>query len=259
LLYSAAKINTAEKHMKLFASLTARAILLPALTAAALIAGSAPANAAPAACSAYSTLQDLITGLGGEAGKCRQNGVSGPVLFEYISHSGFTASGYTFSSSGSGVNTVSFGLAYDATPFNVGAGPTEAVYTFNYKLTHDTKVFSAISNTLSSSLNLNGNTGSYQVDSTSTPADLTATLSGVSVLNGSYTYPVSPSATYLTDTFNTTLRVTSGGVENFSATYNFVNAPTPPTGTPGPLPILGAASAFGFSRNLRNKLKSKAA
>jgi hypothetical protein len=181
-------------------------------------------------------------------------------LFEYISHTGFTASAYTFSSSGSGTNSASFGLAYDAIPFNALPGPAEAVYTFNYKITHDTKVFSAASNTLSSSLNLNANTGSYQVVSTSTPADLTSTLNGVSVLNGSYTYPASPSATYLTDTFNTTLRVTSGGIENFSATYNFVDAPTPPTGSvPGPLPILGAASAFGFSRNLRNKLKSRIA
>jgi len=249
--------------MKLFASKTARAILLPALSAAALIAGSTPANAAPAACSTYSTLQDLITGAGGEAGKCRQSGASGPVLFEYISHTGFTANAYTFSSSGSGTNTVSFGVAYDATPFNAGGtllDPTEAVYTFNYKITHDTKVFSAASNTLSSSLNLNANTGTYQVQSISTPANLTATLSGINVTNGSDTYPASPSATYLTDTFNTTLRVTTGGIENFSATYNFVNAPTPPTGSvPGPLPILGAASAFGFSRNLRNKLKSRIA
>lgn len=36
-----------------------------------------------------------------------------------------------------------------------------------------------------------------------------------------------------------------------------VTSPTPPApSVPGPLPLLGAGSAFGFSRHLRNRLKS---
>jgi hypothetical protein len=30
----------------------------------------------------------------------------------------------------------------------------------------------------------------------------------------------------------------------------------PPTGAPGPLPVIGAAAAFGFSRKLRQRITS---
>ena len=37
-----------------------------------------------------------------------------------------------------------------------------------------------------------------------------------------------------------------------------VTSPTPPApSVPGPLPLFGAGSAFGFSRHLRNRLKSR--
>jgi hypothetical protein len=37
-----------------------------------------------------------------------------------------------------------------------------------------------------------------------------------------------------------------------------VTSPTPPTpSVPGPLPLLGAGAAFGFSRQLRNRIKSR--
>jgi hypothetical protein len=48
---------------------------------------------------------------------------------------------------------------------------------------------------------------------------------------------------YITDTYTGTA---SAGLDNFINTYQ----------TPGPLPILGAGAAFGFSRKLRSRIKA---
>ena len=72
-----------------------------------------------------------------------------------------------------------------------------------------------------------------------------------SVVNpGSILYgtPLSP------DTFTATLDSISGGaVQVVNSTYSSVMAPM--TAVPGPLPILGAGAAFGFSRKLRRRIK----
>jgi hypothetical protein len=47
-----------------------------------------------------------------------------------------------------------------------------------------------------------------------------------------------------------------GDIENFSATYNFVNMPMPPTAVPGPLPIFGAGAAFAYSRRIRARISA---
>jgi len=45
----------------------------------------------------------------------------------------------------------------------------------------------------------------------------------------------------------------------FSADQLFVRDTAPPlAAAPGPLPIFGAAAAFGFSRKLRNRIKTSA-
>jgi len=237
--------------MKRLLSFAAKAALLPGLGLAAVVGSSAPAQAA-GACSGYVFLQDLITTGGGV---CRQQGAAGPVEFTYLSHSGFNASVFTFNTSGTGLNSATFGLGTNTVPFPTNPDPN-IPYTFNYTLTHNTKLFSAISNTMSSSINQNQNAGSYKVESTGSGASLTSTLNQAVINNGSYTY--SP-ASLLTDTFNTTLTVTQGDVEFFSATYAFVNPPPPPATTPGPLPLLGAGAAFGFSRKIRSTIKANAA
>jgi hypothetical protein len=58
------------------------------------------------------------------------------------------------------------------------------------------------------------------------------------------------------ETFVGTLIVTAGGVESVNFRVNTNNAPTP--AVPGPLPIFGAAAAFGFSRKVRNRIKAAA-
>lgn len=60
------------------------------------------------------------------------------------------------------------------------------------------------------------------------------------------------------DTFTATLDNLSGlGIETLQSSYVVTNAPPTPA-VPGPLPIFGAAAAFGFSRKVRNRIKAAA-
>jgi len=204
-----------------------------------------PQSANAAGCSTFASLQDLITG----GGSCTQLGNSGATTFTFVSSSGFNTSDVGFVSLGSGNTTATFGLAANSVSWNVGTA-----YTFNYTITHATKKLNAIANTLSSSSNLNQNKGTYQVDSTLSAADLTADLNLAIATNGAYMYP---SPTLSSDTFNTTLDVTQGNIESFSATFNFVDMPMPPSAVPGPLPIFGAGAAFAYSRRIRARISAK--
>ena len=203
-----------------------------------------PQSANAAGCNTFMTLQDLITG----GGSCTQSGGSGATTFTYLSSSGFNTSDVGFTSLGNGNSTATFGLAANSVPIGVGT------YTFNYTISHATKKLNSITNTLSSSSNMNQNKGTYNVDSTLSAADLTANLNLSAITNGMYMYP---SPTLSSDTFNTTLAVTMGDIENFSATYSFVDMPMPPTAVPGPLPIFGAGAAFAFSRRIRARISAK--
>jgi len=59
---------------------------------------------------------------------------------------------------------------------------------------------------------------------------------------------------FTSDTFTSTLTVTNGVIQSVTSTVNAVEV-TPPPEVPGPLPLLGAGAAFGFSRKLRQRLK----
>jgi len=59
----------------------------------------------------------------------------------------------------------------------------------------------------------------------------------------------------LTTTFTGTLNVSAG---NISSVTSLVTSAAPAAATPGPLPIFGAAAAFGFSRKVRNRIKAAA-
>jgi MYXO-CTERM domain-containing protein len=77
-----------------------------------------------------------------------------------------------------------------------------------------------------------------------------ATFSGGFGANGNKTY----SPKIASDTFTSTLTVTSGVIQSVTSTVNVVPAP-PSSKVPGPLPLLGAGAAFGFSRRLRQRVK----
>ena len=203
-----------------------------------------PQSANAAGCNTYATLQDLING----GGTCTQFGGAGATTFTFLNSSGFNTSDVGFTSLGNGNTTATFGLASNSVMWNAGT------YTFNYTISHATKKLSSITNTLSGSANMNLNLGTYNVDSTLSAADLTADFNLGIITNGIYTYP---SPTLSSDTFNTTLSITQGSIENFSATYSFADMAMPPSAVPGPLPIFGAGAAFAFSRRIRARISAK--
>ena len=51
-----------------------------------------------------------------------------------------------------------------------------------------------------------------------------------------------------------TYKVTTGSVNSFQNSYTQIESFAPPDEVPGPLPLLGAGAAFGFSRRLRNRV-----
>jgi hypothetical protein len=58
-----------------------------------------------------------------------------------------------------------------------------------------------------------------------------------------------------TDNYTLLLEVLSGQVEYVSTTVKQESTRTVPTSAPGPLPLIGALSAFGFSRQLRARIR----
>jgi len=77
---------------------------------------------------------------------------------------------------------------------------------------------------------------------------------------------VGPSAPYIYPspgiagpvTFTSVISVTGGTVNTIADQVSFQLAPTSPSASvPGPLPLLGAGAAFGFSRKLRQRLTAR--
>ncbi len=87
--------------------------------------------------------------------------------------------------------------------------------------------------------------------------DAVSTLTNSNATNSEVFYPVPNVLTI--DTFTATLGSISGnGIQSVQG-YVMSSDPVPPSsGVPGPLPILGAGAAFGFSRKLRNRIKAAA-
>jgi hypothetical protein len=136
-------------------------------------------------------------------------------------------------------------------------------YTLTYKLkvkAPSTNLFSLYRNQVGSAI-FGTNKGTYQTAfSGLMPVTATAPVPVTSNINGG----PSPIATFspLTDlvteaTFTNTLIVTEGGatvLDNTLVQAGFSSD----TGVPGPLPLLGAGAAFGFSRRIRSRIKASA-
>ncbi len=97
--------------------------------------------------------------------------------------------------------------------------------------------------------------------STETLGPVGLTASQTPPPNGTITVggPVAFLAPPTSVTFTSTLKVNGikdNGVFNFNDTITQMNPQAPPTDSvPGPLPVLGAGAAFGFSRRLRRRLR----
>ena len=106
---------------------------------------------------------------------------------------------------------------------------------------------------------LNGHTASLNT-AVFLPTNGTFTVAGVNSTSGVMTNSSVAPGTIMygsplsTDTFTATLNgISGGGVQVVNSSYSAVMAPM--TAVPGPLPLLGAGAAFGFSRKLRRRIK----
>jgi len=199
------------------------------------VAGAAPANAAdcPNASPSLSSLTPLAFSCNQGGFTFKLNSWSGFVGADAISFSNPTANSFTYT-----INSNS--------PWTTGSK------ILNYTLTAPSgKVFEFYTSSLSSS-RPNPKAGKFNV--VGSEGNALSTLTNSSASGGDYNY-TSPLPT--SDTFTATLsNITGNGIQSVQSSYEVINAPTP--AVPGPLPIFGAAAAFGFSRKVRNRLKAAA-
>jgi len=198
-----------------------------------LVAGS-PAKAAPCADATLTVLQG--------AGSCTDALGFTFVLNSFTSFSGLDV--FSFQSSG---NNFQYSLQGSAAWSTTGLG-------LNYTLTAPaTKEFNFYTSNLSSSNNPSLDAGNYTIASATQPQSVATFFPPLQASGGTKIY--NPKIT--TDTFTTTLNVTGGTISTVTGVV--ASQPIPTTSSvPGPLPLLGAAAAFGFSRKIRNRIKSVA-
>lgn len=195
-------------------------------------AGAAPANAAPACPQPGSFPLSSIT-------SCTQGGFT----FTLTNFSGFM-----------GVDDISFSnpVPSQFTLSIQGDTPwASGTKILNYSVTAPSgKLLSVHTASLSSALITPGS-GTFTVAGTNSA---TGVMTNNNTMAGMVSYPVNLAS----DTFTATLSgISGGGVQTIQSSYGVVDAPpTPPV--PGPLPIFGAAAAFGFSRKVRNRIKAAA-
>jgi hypothetical protein len=217
-----------KKHFKLAAAVLAS-------TGTIGLVNATPANAA--ACLAAGPISSYTLGV-----PCTQ----GAFTFTLNSFNGFAANDMLSLSNTS--SFMSLGVLAD-NPWGPGA------YDVNYTIkAAPTKLLNNYTSSLTSSVN-DGmpvvDAGTWDVNGANGIA--AATFSTPTANNGNKNYVPKINS----DTFTSTLNVTSGVIQSVTSTVNVVNAP-PVTPVPGPLPLLGAGAAFGFSRKLRKSIKAAA-
>jgi len=200
-----------------------------------------PANAAP--CMGFYTTGQLTTpGFSCEIGDKQYSAFSGFGGFASTSGFTFTQNGasHTFQGTGLNANVGSYTYGFTVALFNPPAGQAFKSFvtdasgsdtggTFNYN------------KTLSSSAPATGNSFSSAPGSSGNMVDFTTPY---------------PSGELGPVTFAATINVTQGVL---TGTTDSVNQQLNGTSeVPGPLPLLGAGAAFGFSRRLRSRIKKVA-
>jgi len=199
-----------------------------------------PAHAAP--CSGFYTITDLTTGgFSCEIGDKKFSGFNGFTGLASTSGFTFTKNGASHTFQGAGLNagvgmyTYGFKVALFNPPpgqafksFVTDASGSDTGGTFNY------------TKTLTSDALDDGDSMSSAPGSSGNMANFTTP------------YPVGQIAPV---TFTATIKVNSGSL---TGTTDSVNQQRNGEEVPGPLPLLGAGAAFGFSRRLRSRIKQVA-
>ena len=209
-----------------------------------------PAKAVTCSSSNISTIQDLIN-----LGSCTSRGATvtyNPTL------SGFLGTDFlTISTTGTG--TVASGTA-DSLTFSIQGNPNPYTNPFTGQLKYSIvapngRSMIDYSAALSSSANAGMNTGNFNLTgSAGTAAAIYVPVNSATGAMKSYS-----STQVLSDAFTAELVVTEGSIRQLTSTFNFQNTPPQPPGpggvpVPGPLPVLGAGIAFGYSRKLRKRI-----
>jgi hypothetical protein len=218
-----------QKRLKLNA-----AILLAAGTVG--VASANPAHAVD--CLTITTIGSL-----GIGNSCT---TAGGWNFTLTNFGGFNpADNLSFTGGSTASSSLTYGILQQAGSWTSSGNP----YTFNYTVSAPTpRLLSSYSSSLTSSVSqvTGGDAGNWGVSGT--PGAANAVFSTPNSTNGSKAY----STNLASDTFTATLLVTSGEIQSVTST---INSKAPGTTAPGPLPLLGAGAAFGFSRRLRNRVK----
>jgi hypothetical protein len=159
------------------------------------------------------------------------------------------AAGFTSSDGISFSNPDPFSFAYSVNSASPWTGATAR--SINYSVAWigaPGRFLSSYTASLSSAIS-NPKAGKYDV--TGAAGSAKATLNNGSSTNDEHFY--STPLTLTSDTFLGNLNsITGGGIQSVQgAVYTGTNTQK----TPGPLPILGAGAAFGFSRKYRNRIK----
>ena len=200
-----------------------------------VFAGAAPANAA--ACPSGSLgLGTLTAGF-----NCTQGGFT----FTFTSLSGFSAAD-TISFSNPAANQFNYSIQKDI-PWTTGSK------VFRYTVAAPSGKVLTDYTALPASAVFGTKAGDFGVVGAAGEA-LGTTRNSINTLGVASYSP----ASLTSDTFIATLDTLSGlGIETLQSSYVVADAPPTPA-VPGPLPIFGAAAAFGFSRKVRNRIKAAA-
>ncbi len=161
-------------------------------------------------------------------------------IFKLNSFSSFGgADAFSFTSAGSG--TFQYSLQ-GASAYTLTGNPYSIVYELTAPSGNLLKAF-----TTGGATSLDPSSATWVIAASPGPT-ASGTIAFTGQANGSATF--SPQINF--STFTATLNVTTG---NVSAVTSLVSSDAP---VPGPLPILGAGAAFGFSRKLRRRINQAA-
>jgi hypothetical protein len=213
-------------------------LVIPAFVAGSLIFGARPADAA--LCGTITT----IGGLASEPGAACTLASGWTFTFNPTTTLPLST---LFTFSGSAGSTT---LSLQADPINF---QTAGSFNYNFSLIaptdrYLTKYSSAITSSFSGSDN-----GTWGITSTATGLQALGTFAAPTGQTGTQSYT---GTSTLSDSFAGVFTLNAGQFTQFTSSFNTAATPPPSSDVPGPLPILGAGSAFAFSRRLRRRISA---
>ena len=199
-----------------------------------------PAQAAPVSCSAGAGGMGLGWNIASLTGLSADGCFIGDKVYSGFSFSGLSQGGFNFTKSGADHTFSGSGLNFTGSNFSYS-------YTVSlYNPPAGQEFFKYNTNAAGSA------TGSALVFSKSLTTPLPTNSTATELLPGNIV--TFPAGTVSALTFTSNLNLTGGKIDTITDTLT-QKIGEPISTVPGPLPILGAGAAFGFSRKLRNRIK----